>query len=170
MNKEVIILGIQFITLILLQVFVCNKMGIPSGENYIPYIYVLFILLFPVNFNKSLFLFTSFLLGLSMDAFSSSGGVHAIACTTIAFIRPVILKFAFGTSYEFHTIKFSHTELGARVSYFSILILIHHVILFLLETFNFSFILYSLKHTLFSSIYTLVLSLLLLALFSKKKK
>lgn len=170
MNKEFLIRTGQFALLVLSQVLLFNKMGIGGNEEYVPYVYILFILLYPVDTNKNLFLLFSFLLGLTLDAFSSSGGVHTVACTTIAFIRPSILKFAFGTSYEFHTIKFANTEFGARISYFSILILIHHLIMFLLETFNFSFILYSLKHTLFSSIYTLLLSILLLALFSRKKK
>lgn len=170
MNKEFFIRALQFTVLILAQVLIFNKMGVGGSEEYVPYPYILFILLFPVNINKNIFLFLSFLLGLFLDIFSSSGGVHTVACTTIAFMRPGILKFSFGTSYEFNTIKFANTELGARLSYFSILVLVHHLILFLLETFNFSFILYSLKHTLFSSIYTLLLSILLLALFSKKKK
>lgn len=169
MNKEFIIRAMQFIGLVLLQVLLFNNMGL-STEKYIPYIYILFILIYPVERHKSLFLFFSFLLGLSIDIFSSSGGVHAVACTCIAFIRPSILKFAFGTSYEFHTLKFAKTELGARISYFAILIILHHLLLFLLETFNLSFILYSLKHTLFSSIYTLIMSLLLLTLFTSKKK
>mgnify|MGYP000229647629 CR=1 FL=1 len=119
MNKEVLLYSVQFIILVLLQTLVFDHMKI---GDYTPYVYVLFILLFPVNYNKSLFLFISFLLGLSLDAFSSSGGVHAAACTVIAFIRPTILKFSFGTSYEFHNIKFSKTEFGARITYFFILI------------------------------------------------
>lgn len=170
MSKSVLVHTLQFIALVLAQIFIFDKMGIGGAEEYIPYCYTLFILIFPVDTERNLFLFISFLLGLSIDIFASSGGAHTVACTTIAFIRPSILKFAFGTSYEFHTIKFSNTDFGARLTYFSILILIHHLILFLLETFNFSFIIYSLKHTLFSSLYTLLLSLLLLSLFSKKKK
>lgn len=167
MTKEVLFHTIQFFVIILLQVFVFNHMGI---DGIVPFVYILFILLYPVNYNKSLFLFISFLLGLSLDVFSSSGGIHAAACTIIAYIRPILLKFSFGTSYEFHTIKFSNTELGARITYFSVLIVIHHLTLFLLESFNFTFILFSLKQTLLSSIYTLLLSLMLLALFSKRKK
>lgn len=167
MTKEVLFHTIQFFVLILLQVFVFNHMEI---DGIVPFVYLLFILLYPVNYNKSLFLFISFLLGLSLDVFSSSGGIHAAACTLIAYIRPFILKFSFGTSYEFHTIKFSNTELGARITYFTVLIVIHHLTLFLLESFNFTFILFSLKQTLLSSIYTLLLSLMLLALFSKRKK
>lgn len=167
MTREVLFHSIQFIALILLQILVFDYMTI---NDFRPFVYILFILIFPVNYSKPLLLFISFLLGLSIDMFANSGGAHAAACTVIAYIRPTILKFSFGTSYEFHTIKFSNTEVGARVTYFSLLIFIHQLVLFSLETFNFSFILFSLKHTLFSSIYTILLSLLLLNLFSKRKK
>ena len=167
MNREVITYGIQFVLLLLSQVLVFNHMDI---NTYAPYPYVLFILLFPVHINRSLMLFLSFLLGLSVDIFSSSGGVHAAACTVVAYIRPAILKFSFGASYEFHNIKFTETEFGARLTYFTTIIIIHHLILFLLETFNFVFIGYSLKHVLFSTLYTTILSLMILTLFSKRRK
>jgi hypothetical protein len=43
-----------------------------------PLPYLLFIILYPVNGNRSGLLITSFL-GLTMDVFSNSGGVHAAA-------------------------------------------------------------------------------------------
>jgi cell shape-determining protein MreD len=59
-----------------------------------PLPYLLFIILYPVNGNRS-GLLTSFLLGLTMDVFSNSGG-YAAACVTLAYFRPYIFKFAFG--------------------------------------------------------------------------
>ena len=167
MNKEVVLRILFFILLVLLQVLVFSNMYIGA---YVPYIYVLFVILFPIKSNRVVFLLSSFLIGLSLDFFFSSGGVHAAACTIIAYVRPQALKFSFGRSYEFQTIKLSKVSIASKLAYFSILIVIHHLVLFLLETFNFSFILYSLKNTLFSSIYTIALSLVLVTLFSKRKK
>jgi hypothetical protein len=127
-------------------------------------------MLFPIKNNRLLFLSLSFLLGLSIDLFSDSGGVHAAACVTIAYIRPVLLKFSFGMIYEHQTIKFSSTDFGQRLTYFSIIIFIHHIILFTLEIFNSSKIILILKKSLFSSIFTLILCLLITILFSKKPK
>ena len=170
MNREILLYCFRFVIFILLQVLVFNNMGIVDGGMYKPYIYVLFILLFPVTTDKSLFLLISFVFGLCLDVFMSTGGIHAISCSTIAFIRPQVLRFAFGVSYEFHTIKFSETNIGERVTYFSILILTHHLILFLLESFNFNLIVFTLKQTLFSGLYTLTLSLVLIVLFSRKRR
>lgn len=135
-----------------------------------PYPYILFIILYPANNNRTLFIFLSFILGLMVDIFSNSGGVHAAACVTIAFIRPAVLKFAFGMVYEHQTIKFNTTEFSNRITYFSILIVIHHLILFMLEIFNISNILLVLQKTLFSSIFTIILSTLISILFSNKQR
>ncbi len=168
MNNTTSINIARFISLILLQALVLNNINFLGYIN--PYIYILFIVLYPIKNNRLLFLFLSFLLGLTLDLFLDSGGVHAAACVTIAYIRPVLLKFSFGTIYEHQTIKFSSTELGQRITYFSIIIFIHHLILFSLEIFNSSNIILILKKSLFSSIFTIILSLLITILFSKKNK
>ena len=159
---------IRFVVLVLAQALLFNNINFIGYVN--PYPYVLFILLFPVNNNRTLFIFLSFMLGLFVDLFSDSGGVHAAACVTIAFIRPPILKFAFGMVYEHQNIKFNNTEFGNRVIYFSILIAIHHFIMFLLEIFNISNIILVFQKTLFSGTFTLILCILISILFSNKQR
>jgi len=158
----------RFLFLVLIQVIVFNNINFLGYIN--PYIYILFIILYPIKNNRVLFISLSFLLGLAVDLFLDSGGVHATACVTIAYVRPVILKFAFGMIYEHQTVKFSTTEFGQRLTYFSIAIFIHHFILFSLEVFNTSKIILILQKTLFSSIFTILLCLLITVLFSKKNK
>ncbi len=92
MNSIVGINTARFILLVLLQVLVLNHINFLGYIN--PYIYILFIILYPVKNNSSLFIFLSFLLGLCVDIFSDSGGVHAAASVTIAFLRPGFLKTA----------------------------------------------------------------------------
>ncbi|OUS03375.1 rod shape-determining protein MreD [Flavobacteriales bacterium 33_180_T64] len=159
---------IRFVVLILAQALIFNNINFMGSIN--PYPYILFILLFPVKNNRSLFIFLSFMLGLFVDIFSDSGGIHAAACVTIAFIRPAVLKFAFGMVYEHQNIKFDTTEFGNRVIYFSIIIVLHHFIMFLLEIFNISNIILILQKTLFSSIFTIILCILISILFSNKKR
>jgi len=168
MNNALSINIVRFIALVLIQALVLNHINFLGYIN--PYIYILFIILFPIKNNRLLFIFIAFLLGLTVDLFSDSGGVHAAASVTIAYIRPVILKFSFGAIYEHQTIKFSNTELGQRLTYFLIIILVHHLVLFSLEIFNSFKIILILKKSLFSSIFTLILCLLITILFSKKPK
>jgi len=168
MNNIVTTNIVRFIVLVLVQALILNNINFLGYIN--PYIYILFIILFPIKNNRVLVIFLSFLLGLCVDLFLDSGGVNAAACVTIAYIRPLVLKFSFGMIYEHQSIKFSSTEFGQRITYFAIMTFIHHLILFSLEIFNTSKILLILNKTLFSVIFTILLCLLITVLFSKKHK
>lgn len=158
----------RFIILVLAQALIFNHINFLGYIN--PYIYILFIILFPANNNRTLFILLAFLLGFSVDLFSDSGGVHAAACVTIAYIRPIFLKFSFGTVYDYQSIKFNQTDFGSRLTYFSALIFIHHLLMFSLEIFNISKIILILQKTLFSGIFTIILCLIITLLFSPKRK
>lgn len=168
MNNVVINNTFRFIFLILLQVLLLNNINFAGYIN--PYLYVLFIILYPFNGNQTLFLLLSFLLGLGVDIFEDSGGINAAACLAAAFIRPLVLRFSFGVSYDYQTIKFSNTPAGSRLSYIAIIVFVHHFILFLLEFFNFAHLLLLFKKTFFSGLFTIILVFLSLALFNRKSR
>ncbi|NAS31434.1 rod shape-determining protein MreD [Flavobacteriaceae bacterium R38] len=168
MNSEVILNIARFIILVFSQVLIFNHIDFLGYIN--PYIYILFIILYPIRKEeKGQFLFLAFLIGFCVDFFSDSGGIHAAASVSIAYIRPIVLKFVFGNIYEYQIIKISNTAIGQRIAYLSIIILIHHLILFGLEIFSISHILSILKNTLFSSIFTIFLCLLIIPLLRKPK-
>lgn len=135
-----------------------------------PYIYVLYIILYPTKNNRALFIILSFLLGLTIDLFSDSGGIHAAASVFIAYARPLILRFSFGVLYENYAIKFKNVDFGAKLTYMSLLIALHHIILFYLEIFSISKIILIFQKTLFSSIYTVILCFLLSIIFTRKNR
>ncbi len=166
MNSIVGINTARFILLVLLQVLVLNHINFLGYIN--PYIYILFIILYPVKNNSSLFIFLSFLLGLCVDIFSDSGGVHAAASVTIAFLRPGFLKSVFGALYEHQTIKFSNIDLAPKVSYIALVTIVHHFILFTLEIFSLSKIILIAQKTLFSSIFTIIICILVTIIFTRK--
>lgn len=168
MNSLISSNALRFIMLVFAQILVLSHINFLGYIN--PYIYILFIVLFPVKNNRMVFLLLSFLLGITIDMFLDSGGMHAAACVTIAFIRPAVLKFCFGAVYEHQTIKFNQVEFGAKLTYISILTVLHHLILFLFEVFNFSKIILVLQKTLFSSIFTIILCVLVTIIFSRKTK
>ena len=167
MNNSVFLNMLRFFGLLLLQVLICSNINFMGYIN--PYIYLLFILVYPTLNNRLSFLFSSFLLGFMVDVFLDSGGAHAAASVLIAYIRPLFLKFSFGAAYEYQAIKFSNTDFTQRVVYFLSLIVIHHFVLFFLVIFNQNEILLILKQTFYSSIFTLLLCLLFTSLFSKKQ-
>ncbi len=168
MNSVTSINTIRFFVLVLIQVLICNHVDFLGYIN--PYIYILFIVLYPTKNNRVLFIFLSFLIGLSIDFFSDSGGIHSAASVLIAYARPVILRFSFGIQYENYALKFDNVEFGSKLIYISLLTIIHHIVLFSLEIFDFSKILLILQKTLFSSIFTILLCMLITIIFSRKTK
>lgn len=168
MNSIFSIHTIRFIALVFVQVLILNHINFLGYIN--PYIYILFIALFPVKNNRVVLILLSFLLGITIDMFLDTGGIHAGACVFIAYARPLILKSSFGMIYEHQTIKFSNVEFGSKLTYFTLITVIHHIVLFSLEIFSFSKILLILEKTLFSSIFTVLLSIIVTIIFSRKSK
>lgn len=157
MKNRTVINTIRFIVLMALQIYIFNNINLFGYIN--PYPYVLFLLVFSFTANRSLYIFIAFLTGLTMDMFGDSGGIHAAACLFLAYLRPYALRFSFGVSYEYNAIKLSKVGFYERFIFISIMILIHHIILFALEVFNISNILYTLNKTLVTSIFTIILCL-----------
>lgn len=168
MTNTIISNSIRFVVLVLIQVLLLNNINFLGFIN--PYLYILFLIIYPFNTPQSLFMFVAFLLGLSIDAFEDSGGIHAAASVFIAYCRPMILRFSFGISYDYQTVKFSNTPYGARFTYILLVVLIHNLLLFILEMFSFSHIFLILKKTLFTSIFTILLVFISLTLFKPKRR
>ncbi|WP_396597325.1 rod shape-determining protein MreD [Dokdonia sp. R86516] len=158
----------RFIALMIVQIYIFNNVNLFGYIN--PYPYILFLLVFPFTANRALYIFIAFLTGLTMDMFGNSGGVHAAACLFLAYLRPVALRFSFGVSYEYNAIKLSKVSFYERFIFISIMVLIHHLVLFLLEVFNISNILYTLNKTLITSIFTIILCVTINILFSSRNE
>ncbi len=165
-NSDILINIVRFVVLVFLQVLLLNNVNLAGYIN--PYLYILFIILYPLDGNKGLLIFLSFLLGLSIDIFEDSGGVHAAACAFIAYIRPLVLKYSFGVSYEYNSVKIRKADPMERLTYIASLVLMHHFVMFSLEIFSFSHIPLVLKFALFSGIFSFVVIHSLVLLFSRK--
>lgn len=154
--------------LLMAQVLIFNNIDFLGYIN--PYPYVLFILLYPVNGNKYGLLVGSFLMGIIIDLFLNSGGIHAFASVALAFYRPLIFKFSFGLSYEYQTVKINDKLSPERFSFIVISIATHHLILFLLEIFEINLIFSALMRTVFSVLTTTLICILLIYIFKPNKR
>ncbi len=134
-----------------------------------PYLYIFFILFLPVGMEQWKVLILSFLLGLSLDVFGDSGGIHAAACLVIAYLRPFFLRTAFGLSYDNDNINFFKAPFKERFTYIGLMVLFHHIVLFSLVFFDFYHIILILKNAFFSGIFTSLLIFLTLLLLQRSK-
>ncbi|MEO5776775.1 MAG: rod shape-determining protein MreD [Flavobacterium sp.] len=158
----------RFILLFAAQILIFNRIDLFGFIN--PFPYVLFIILYPVNGNKSGLLVASFLLGLLMDMLWNSGGVHAAACVVLAYYRPAIFKFSFGLSYEYQTVRLNDVLTPERFSFILIAVVLHHCVLFVLEVFDVTSIWEILKRTVGSTIFTIIISIIIIYIIKPSKR
>ena len=160
---------LRFAILVIAQALFFNNIQFSSlGVN--PFIYILFIILLPFETPKSLLLIIAFLLGLSVDLFSDTFGMHAAATVFMAYMRPMILSsIAPRDGYE--------TGAFPRVFYFGFnwffkyslfLVLSHHFFYYFLEAFTFSDFFSSLFKIFISTILSVFLVILSQYLVYKK--
>lgn len=168
MNSTVLVNIARFILLIAAQVVIFNNFNLFGFIN--PFPYILFIILYPVNGNRNVLLLTSFFLGLIMDMFSNSGGVHAASCLVLAYTRPFIFKFAFGLSYEYQTVRLDDVLTPERFSFILIAVIIHHFTLFLLEVFRLTLFWDVLLRTLCSTVFSIVICIILIYMFKPSRR
>lgn len=119
------------IGLILLQVLVLNNIHILGLLT--PFFYVYFILKFDSGCSRNELMLWGFFIGLMIDIFSDSPGLHASAAVLLAFIRPVLLRL-FTPRDAFDSIVPSIRTMGLAFYYkylFSAVFLHHSVLLFL---------------------------------------
>jgi|SRR5690554_3545598 len=159
---------LRFVLLILVQVLVFNKLNFFGYIN--PMVYILFLYWYPVKEKRSLFIVLSFLLGLMVDWFSDTMAIHAAATVTIAYLRPMLMRFCFGVNYEFQNFKLTNSTKAQQITFLALLIIIHHLIFFTLEIFSLENTLLILKKVFSISLATLILCLLLSSLFSVSKE
>lgn len=167
MNNLVIKNTVLFVVLVLVQVLILNNINLFQYLN--PYIYIVFVIFYPLRKEKGSFLFLSFLLGLAIDFFSNSGGINAAATLFIAYIRLSLLsKILNKTDFDFQTFNIRSISLGKSFSFILILTFIHHLILFGLEYFSFNSIETIFTKTLLSTLFTTATIFIVIILFTKK--
>lgn len=168
MNSTLFTNIFRFILLLTVQIIIFNNMNFLGYIS--PFPYILFIILYPVNGNKSGLLLASFLLGIIMDMFSNSGGIHTAACIVLAYYRPYLFKFSFGLSYEYQTVKLNDVLTPERFSFILLSVLIHHFILFVLEAFQISFFWDILIRTILSTIFTIIICVIIIYIIKPNRR
>ena len=160
----------RFILLILVQVLIIQNINLSSYIILLPYILV--IILLPFELSRLSVLFISFFLGITIDYFFDSSGLHAAACTLMGFSRNYVLKFISPRDGYDGGVQPTVTDMGLAwfLSYAGVLVIIHHFFFFYLEVFRFSEFFRTFSRAVLSSIGTFVLIYLLQFLFFTTRK
>ena len=127
---------IYFVCFVLLQTLVINNIRLFGIIT--PFLYVYVILKFRIDMARSGVIVLSFLLGLIIDIFSNTPGIHAAACSLIGFIRnPLLEQFVDIRELPDRSIP-SYRLFGLIkfVRFTLILVTLHHILLFSIESFS----------------------------------
>ena len=159
---------VWFFILVIMQVLIFNNINLFGFTN--PYIYIVFVFYYPLQKEKGLFLFLSFLLGLCIDFFTDSGGINAAATLFIAYIRlPLLSSILRKSDFDLHLFNIRSISFGKAFSFIALLTLIHHFTLFSLDYFslnNFGSIFFKTITTSALSVFVILIGIIL---FTKKK-
>jgi rod shape-determining protein MreD len=161
---------LRFIALVFLQVFLLKNIALYDLST--PFLYILFILLLPFETPNVLLFVLSFILGLTIDMFYDTPGLHAAACSLLALVRVIFISLTVQKEGFDNEPEPTLSIMGFRwfLTYALILTLFHHFFLFNIEVFRFSEIQYTLGRFLLSSIFTVFLMLVSGLIFYKRKE
>jgi hypothetical protein len=137
-----------------------------------PYVYILFILLLPLETPKWLLLILAFILGYTIDYFSHTIGLNIAATVFIAYLRPKLIYLIIPKLEPGPDVKIGIKIFGFQsfLLYTSVLVFVHHLSLFFLEIFRLSDFLSTMKRAFFSSIFTIVIIIISQYFIYTKKK
>lgn len=160
MTEAIVINSLRWIGLMALQIFVLNNIYL--GGSFNPYLYVLVILALPIELSALAILLIGFFTGFILDLFTHTMGMHTMALTLMAFLRPKILElvaprdgFEFGSSVNVRDMGWSKYSVYALLLVFP-----HHLLLFSLEAFSTGLVWFAIQKTIQNTILTFILILL----------
>ena len=136
MIKNLVKILIYFVLFVSIQVLILNNIHLFRIAT--PFLYVYVIIKTPVNVSRSTMIIVSFLLGIVIDMFSNTLGMHAAACSLAGMIRnPLIFTFSEKELTENTLPSYRTLGVGAFMKYVISLVALHHITLFLIESISF---------------------------------
>lgn len=136
------------------------------------FLYVTYIILLPLDMKTIPVLLISFFLGIGVDLFYDTLGIHTASLLVIAFVRHRWLQVLVPTGGYDDDLQPSllNMGLGWFLSYSVPLVLIHHVLFFYIESLGTDLFLTSLQKVIASVIFVLVMSIIVQLLFYRRRR
>ena len=161
--------GLSFVVYLALQIiFIQNIVLFNSAFCFL---YISFLILLPTQTNSILAMFLGFFMGLSVDIFVGTLGIHAAACVFVMFFRPMLLNFIkpfAGYDQQQGQVTINSFGLQWFASYAFLFILFHHLFLLFVEANSWILFFDTLLKAVASTVLTFITLILVQYLFYKK--
>jgi len=163
---------IRFVLFLFIQVFVLFKVP-PLHRFVVPYLYFLFILWLPFSLPRFWLTAVGFLYGLTLDYFTGTPGLHAAACTLMAYLRPFVVNLLIsqeGSDKNYASPSITSMGWAPYATYVLVLTFVHHAFLVFLEWISFGTFFFFIGKVLATTGISLLLILLTELLFFRKEQ
>jgi hypothetical protein len=153
---------IRLIFILFIQIFILDKIP-PLHQLVVPYFYFVFIFWLPFRATRTMVLFSGFVVGLLIDMFYKTPGLHTAASVLIGYLRPFIINLLMPKeATEWGNEEPNRFSMGSVpfATYVIILTILHNGYLILLEWMQFGSFLYFLGKLLATTLISLLLILI----------
>lgn len=122
-----------FVLLVILQEFVFDNINLGGVVN--PYIYIMFIILLPLDTPGWMLLMLGFGAGATVDFMSGTAGLQTIASTWLAFVRPTVAGLLLGKDlvYDGGIPNAGRVGTGKFLRYLAVMVVLFNIPFFILE-------------------------------------
>lgn len=170
MNSSIIIQAIGFIVYALLQVILFRNFIL--FDKAFCFIYIGYLLMLPMDMNRMLQMIVGFLMGLFVDIFYDTLGIHAAASVLLMYIRPYWLNVVYGKDQNDNLSIPVLRNMGWQnfSVYVLPVILVHHAALFYIEAGGLHMFFFTLVKTIMSAMLTYIMILIFQYLFYPKHR
>jgi len=163
---------VRFVLFILVQYYVLFQIR-PLHQFVVPYVYYLYVLWLPFSMGRMSLMFVSFVFGLTLDYFTQTPGLHAAACTLLAYVRGFVVNILIpqeGAEQNYKSPSPVSMGWAPYAIYVLVLTLVHHIYLVFLEWLQFGSFLFFMGKVLATTGISLMLVLITELLFFRKEK
>lgn len=155
----------RFILVMLLQLLILNRMQVLGVCH--PMLYVMCLMMMPITLPSQIDILIGALVGLLVDIFSNSPGVHMASCVLIMYLRRIFIRHLVLEPERLKgDIDLKTIGTDAYIKYMVVLVLLHHLTVFSLTAWSWSMFGWVLLETMLSALLT---SMMILAYNAAKK-
>lgn len=170
MGKSVLNYIILFLVLITSQIVIFNNICLFNVA--IPFLFIYLIIRLPLSLSPNIVMSISFGIGLIIDIFSDTQGMHALACTIVAFLRRGILRLYVIREDDIADGEVSIKSIGyfTYFKYLLTIVLLYCILIFCIEAFTFFNVLQLILRIICSTILSFILILGIERILNKKRE